>query len=535
MRSGFEQFRSEKFRPFFWVDRDFRISGWPDATARALHVPARTAVGKYCWDVLFDKRSESSSACCGHCQSTDAADPSPRNPPPRGKRARPRCAILPLPGPERGAIVWLPFSHIATGASDCARLEGLVIRGALADSLGSIHATLDSLRRICAADDCEMFLVDPSEKKVILVDCAGQDREAFMERTHMPLGAGYPGAVTLHQKPLFTNRFQNDRQFLRNGVKRCGIRSFIGIPLMDGGRPLGYIGVGWRDNSVPLEWGLRVLDEVKSVVPIAIPPRPAPARQVRAAARLTIRCFGPLDIRRDGVNVPPEAFARRKALSLLRYLVLLRGAPIHREKLIEMLWPESSRDNGVNRLHGVINSLRTAVESGRQPRSSEYVVCREDCYFFNTEAPHSVDLFDFLDAEALARSALRQGGHERAIELFEKAVQLYRGDLFADAGEDESFETHRVRLRHTYLDAARALAQLRIRAGCADEAIRVLRAALDVEPVAADLHETIIAQLLQAGLHAEARQQYECCRAALRRYLDMEPPPKLRALEKLLH
>ena len=105
--------------------------------------------------------------------------------------------------------------------------------------------------------------------------------------------------------------------------------------------------------------------------------------------------------------------------------------------------------------------IRDSLEFHRQPRSSDYIVCQDDFFRFNTDAPHSVDLFDFCDAEALARKALRQGEQERALDLLEKAVQLYRGDLFSDDSEDESVEAHRVRLRHTYLDAVRMLAQAR--------------------------------------------------------------------------
>lgn len=533
MHSGRGQIQNEKFRPFFWVDGDFRISGWPDATARALHVTARAAVGRHCWDVVYQCRQTTPPSCCGDCSCPSQPD---KGSVAARRNTRTRCAVLPLPSASQGALVWLPFQLIASGATGSARLEGLVIRGALASSLGSIHATLDNLRRICAADDCEMFLLDPSAKEVFLVDCVGQDREAFLEKTHMPLGAGYPGAVTLNQTPLFTNRFQKDRQFLRGSVKRCGIRSFIGVPLMDGGRPLGYIGVGWRDGAVPMEWGLRVLDEVRNILPIAVPPRLVPTHFLQApAARLALRCFGPLEIFRDGARIPAEAFRRRKALRLLKTLVLMHGAPIHRDKLIEMLWPGSPLPAAVNRLHGVVNSLRSNLEAHRPPRSSEYIVCQDDFFRFNTDAPHSVDLFDFCDAEALARKALRQGEQERALDLLEKAVQLYRGDLFSDDSEDESVETHRVRLRHTYLDAVRMLSQLRMHLGQGDEAIRVLRAALDIEPVALDLYETLITQLADTGRLAEARQQYECCCAALRKHLDMEPPARLRALEKQLY
>ena len=59
--------------------------------------------------------------------------------------------------------------------------------------------------------------------------------------------------------------------------------------------------------------------------------------------------------------------------------------------------------------------------------------------------------------------------------------------------------------------------------------------ALALEPDAVDLQEMLIAELLAAGRLSEARQQYESCRVALRRYLDMEPSPRTRMLTRLLY
>jgi len=534
MRSLVEWSGAAPFRPFFWVDEAFCVRGWPEVTARALRLPARAAVGRSCSDVIGGLGDEAAAARCARCPATGATPAADVAEAPEDL-LHGRCAIVPLAGPGGGSIIWLPLSHVVPGGGASARLEHLVARGVLADRLGSVADTLEGLRRMVGADDCELFLVEPSGKEVVLVDCEGPDREAFMERTHMPLGAGYPGTVTLLQKPLYTNEFQRDRLFLRDSVKRRGIRSFIGVPLLGNGRPLGYVGVGWRDESVPIEWGLRLLEELKSLVPIALPRRPPPMPSAAdPRARLVVRCFGPFEILRDGQRIPLQAFGRRKAVQLFKHLLLQRGAPVHRDRLVELLWPDVAPRIGANRLHGVVSALRSAVEATRGPRTSAFVLCQEDRYCLNVDAPHRIDLYDFLDMTDAARSAHRRGEDGRTLELLDEALQLYRGDLFAEDAMDDPFEPQRVRLRHTYLDAARMLANLRIRCGRTDDAIWTLRDALDVEPVAADLCETLITLLARAGRIAEARQQYEGCRSALRRFLDMEPPARMRALEKLL-
>lgn len=536
MRSLTEAHRSEPFRPFFWADGDFRICEWPESTVQALQIPAQFTIGRHCWDVVAEHFGGLPGVDCRRCPAANAARGSPLRDAPTGAAPARHCAILPRPGSGSGALVWLPLSFVTTSAFGSARLEGLVIRGILAERLGSIETALDGLRRACTADDCELFLLDSAGKELLLIDCEGYDRAAFMERTRMPLGTGYPGTVTLLQKPMFTNRIQKDRLFLRREVKRCGIRSYIGVPLGDGERPLGCIGMGWRDASVPMDWGLRVLEEVRSVIPLALPRRFMPARGVEVpATRLAIRCFGTFEVSLDGRTLGPADFVRCKALQLLKHLVLKRGAPVHRDRLVEILWPDAPARSGANRLHVVVNALRSTLEAGRGPRASEYIICRDDRYFFNSAASHSVDLYEFLDSLTTARAAQREGAEQRALGLLEDAVRLYRGDLFGDDTEDDSLDAHRVRLRHMYLDTVRTLAGMRIRSSQPDEAIWTLRAALEFEPIALDLYELLVTQLARAGRLAEARQQYDCCRAALRKHLDMELPQRIRALEKLLH
>ena len=534
--SGSSAGSSEFFRPFFWVDSRLRVLAWPEATTRALRRPARTAIGRHCWEVLNDDARTPPPHCryCPLFPVTEAAAPGAACPGPAAHTGP--CAVLPLWGAVREAIVWLPFSRIVAGPATSARLEGLMIRGALAERLDSIAETLDGVRCACAADDCELFLLDPARREVVLVDCKGEDRDAFLERTRMPLGAGYPGSVTLHQRPLFTNRFQSEALFLRSEPKRRGLRSFLGVPLQAGGHALGYLGLGWRDDAVPPQWGIPVLEQIKPLVIRALQSDRATIRSLERLRepRLVVRCFGPLEIVCGGRTILPEAFPRRKAIALLRILLLAKGSPIHRDRLIEQLWPDAPPGRGANRLHSTLNALRSTLEAGRRQRVSDYIVCRNNRYHFNTEAPHAVDLFDFLDRLSGARAAQRAGAEERALVLYREAMALYRGDLFADDAEDSSIEAHRVSLRHSCAEAARELAGILTRRGEAGEAIRLLRAMLDLEPAAYDLHESLIVELARDGQIVEARQQYECCRAALRCHLDMELPARARALEKLL-
>src|SRR5688500_1690126 len=74
---------------------------------------------------------------------------------------------------------------------------------------------------------------------------------------------------------------------------------------------------------------------------------------------LQIRLLGELDLRRDGVSLPPLESVR--AESLLAYLLLHREAPQPRERIAFLLWPDSTEAQARTNLRHVLHTLRHAL------------------------------------------------------------------------------------------------------------------------------------------------------------------------------
>lgn len=531
--------RGNEFRPFFWVDSNLRVSYWPEVTAKAMRVSPRHAVGRWCWEVVHGIRSNlPPPPCYAFCPVSGHDRRDTWSPPGFRASGSFRCAAISQPDAASGAVVWFPLTR-ALAERPAVPWEELIIRGCLSARLDNLSETVDSIRRLCGADDTEVFLIDPVHGEVNLVDCEGPDRDVFLERTRIPLGAGYPGTVAAKQKPLWTTNFQNDRLFLRQGVKKCGITSFIGFPLSDGRKPLGYLGVAWRDARISLDWILRTLDTVCPLLLLALPPSrvalpvPEPAG---TNAPLAIRCFGTFEVFRHGSRLPTRLFLRRKAITLLKILLLHAGRPVHRDMLVEQLWPGCDHDHGVNSLHSTVHALRSAIESYRDGRKAVYICGQDDSYFFGLDSPHDVDLFRFDELVKKIREARHRGeSRERLVALIEEAVSLYRGDLFADDPYTEHFESRRRHQRQRYLELVQELARERIAAGCAADAVNPLRAALELDPGREEIHRALIEALLHANCKSQAREQYEACMHVLREDLGLEPHPQTLALRELLY
>ncbi len=519
--------------PYFEVDDNLTITRWPEEASQHTKISAEEALGQPCWRIIHPEKEPPPPVCEHFCLAR-------RNPTPIPDQSKKidfeYCATVRLPDPQKGSLIWIP-SRNPSSKIHHSPMEDLVVRGCMSTKVDNLDESLDFVRRYCAADDCEIFLLDPSSREVFYSGCVGFDRPAFSCLPRIPLGAGYPGGVTIRQEPMYTNDFQNERIFLRDSVRRCGIQSFLGVPLSEKGRPLGYLGLGWRDPSVPIG---TLIPRLESILPLltfgASKGHREHFSQPDLSGPLSIRCFGKFDVRRGGMALPVSAFKRRKALQLLKILLLHAPHPVHRDLLIESLWPGSDVTTGSNRLHGVVYALRAAIEPHWESRRFIYVRHEQDYYHLDTTTIAFIDLFRFRQMLAMAQDAKRRkDSSERMAAYLESAIALYHGDLFADDHYAEDWLlSHRTQLRHQYLEALRELVRHYVQMGRFEDVVSKLQEAVVLEPYAEDIYHSLIQTLILLGRRTEAMEYFTRCVQLIRQDLNVEPRPEILAFSKTL-
>jgi len=188
----------------------------------------------------------------------------------------------------------------------------------------------------------------------------------------------------------------------------------------------------------------------------------------------------------------------------------------------------------VNRLHGVVHSLRSGIEPFHADKRWLFVRNQGDLYYFDTESPHWVDIYAFRRLSAAARDRERQGELGEAIARLEEAAALYRGDLFEDEPYADWCARERDELRGSYLDVVRNLGRLCNQTGNAELAVGHLRRGLIVDPLREDLHQMLIETLIGLGRRKDALEQCRDCVRLLREEIGAEPLPATRRLERLV-
>jgi DNA-binding SARP family transcriptional activator len=239
---------------------------------------------------------------------------------------------------------------------------------------------------------------------------------------------------------------------------------------------------------------------------------------VAAADQPVLIClFGGFRVEKSGAEVPLRAAG--KSAILLSNLALRERYRASRESLLEALWPDGDEARAAHSLNSLIHVLRQTlgdVLSGEPP-----VVYSGGGYQLNVDAGVGVDVANF---DALVRAAERQlaiGDTAAAVESWQRAVELYRGDLSASDDLHTIVECERLRAAH--LTLLGRLADHYFNECDYHAALRYALRLLSHDPCREDAHRQVMRCHVRLGERAQALRQYRLCRRILAVEFDAFP------------
>ena len=163
-----------------------------------------------------------------------------------------------------------------------------------------------------------------------------------------------------------------------------------------------------------------------------------PVPRAAAQPRITLRLLGAFDLRVGQVEAHWRSL-RPKARSLLLLLALHEGRPVHRELIIEALWPEASLASGIRSLQVAVSNVRHCLLESGVP---DPVQRQGDAYALTLAGAHS-DLAEFERLAAEAKTATGRQG----LRIRLAALDCYAGELLPEAGPADWLVEERDRLR----------------------------------------------------------------------------------------
>ena len=158
--------------------------------------------------------------------------------------------------------------------------------------------------------------------------------------------------------------------------------------------------------------------------------------------RLDVTWVGPLSLRLDGRPVDLTAL-RPIHRSLLKLIVVRAGAWVHREVLIEELWPERPPEQGFRNLQVGISAIRRMLEPSA-PRGDSHLLERDGERYRLVIA--SFDLRTLEERVEHFDRSTRAGDDEGARVARAAIAELLHDEPLADADYLDTLETERNRL-----------------------------------------------------------------------------------------
>ncbi|GAB2545095.1 AfsR/SARP family transcriptional regulator [Nocardia heshunensis] len=245
-------------------------------------------------------------------------------------------------------------------------------------------------------------------------------------------------------------------------------------------------------------------------------------------AELRFTILGRMAVRRGDIEI---TMARPRTQAVLAALLLADGRALAAGRLIDAVWGDDPPERVLGSLRSHIALLRKELEPERPPRTPPSVIVSVGDGYELRAGRDAVDGWQAESLAAAAENARRAGEFDRAQELVDRALALWRGEPlagvpgpFAEA-QRRRFTELRVGLRESRL-------ALDVELGRGHQAIGELTALSAEFPLRERPRGLLMTALARTGRRADALAVYHEIRRALVEELGIEPGPELAELHR---
>jgi DNA-binding SARP family transcriptional activator len=217
-----------------------------------------------------------------------------------------------------------------------------------------------------------------------------------------------------------------------------------------------------------------------------------------------IELFDGFRIEVGGRSIPEDAWRQRKPAALVKLLALAPRHRLHREQVMDSLWPELSPAASAANLRKALHFARRLAESST---GETLIESAGELLALPVDGLH-VDVDEFRSAAARAR---RSGD----LDAYAAAIALHREGLLPDDRYEDWAIGPRDELRLEYLALLEEQAGLLESRGDVAGATRSARLLIAADPSDEEAHVRLMRLYALAGRRADAMRQYEHLRDAI--------------------
>lgn len=247
------------------------------------------------------------------------------------------------------------------------------------------------------------------------------------------------------------------------------------------------------------------------------------ANDQNSAHKLDIIAFGDPVVLLD--DTPITHWHTARSLELF-FLLLEKASPIHKDLVIDALWPHTTSKQ-------IDATMRTAIYYLRQVIGKSCVLYRSGFCSLNLSAGYgqqvSYDVALFESDYEEGKKFLENGDEKAAKKAFTHIVELYKGDYLQSFYNDWCI-SRRDQLRQVYMDALQQLALIAWRNELWEESLQQWQHLLAMDTCFEKAHYGIMRCYLQLGKRELALRQYQRCCQYLQEELHVAPNASIQKL-----
>ena len=244
-----------------------------------------------------------------------------------------------------------------------------------------------------------------------------------------------------------------------------------------------------------------------------------------ASAELCVWLLGGFRVRVGGRDIDPAAWRLRKARSLVKLLALSPGGRLHREQVLEFLWPHLDPEAAANNFRKTLHVVRRTLEPAGTADSVRYCRVQDDVVSLAAPGAAWID----VDAFTAAAADAREGGDPA---VYRAALDLYAGDLLPEDQYEEWSAGRRESLHQEWLTLLADLAAVYESQRDEARAIESLKVLVSRDPGREDAHRSLMRLYTLTGQRPQALRQYQVLKESLRREFEAEPDEASRRLHE---
>lgn len=216
-----------------------------------------------------------------------------------------------------------------------------------------------------------------------------------------------------------------------------------------------------------------------------------------------------------------EDWPGKKGKSIFAYLLLNHRKKIFRDVLMDLFWQKSSPDSARNCLNVTIHGLRRVLQD--IDPNNEYILFRDECYYFNSEIDIRLDVDAFRSIWRKAQRIEHMKDDSVPISEYERAAQIYRGEFLEDEIYDSWSALDRENLKEIYLVILDKISEFYVLSKKHSEAIGLCEKILEKDNCREDIHRRLMLSYYRIGQRDKAIKQFQKCVEVLKEELEVRP------------